>query len=282
MKGIFAAAAIVALAAAPAFAQDTPDEIAPDSSHRPAPRDLCSDRPGLDTPACTVDPGRLQAEIGLGGWTLDRQADQRQDLIEAGDILLRYGVGATTEVRLGWTAYGHLRTRDRTTGTIDRVDGIGDVTIGLKQNLQHPAEGKTGLALALLPYATLPSGHRGIGAGDWSAGLIVPASYKISDAVSLELSPEIDAAANESGSGRHLAYGTAMGVQLHLSKTVRLTPELQFVRDRDPEQHATMSSAALSFDVQPEKMTQLDIQAVAGLNRNTPDVALSFGVAHKF
>ncbi|PTR12827.1 MULTISPECIES: transporter [unclassified Novosphingobium] len=276
--------AAVALAATPAAAQDigTPDEVAQDSTHHPTLRDLCSDRPGLNTPACTVDPGRLQVEVGLGDWTLDRQADQRSDTITSGDVLLRYGVTPTTELRLGWTAFGHVRTRDIPTGSIDTAQGVGDVTLGVKQNLRHPAEGKTGLAIAALPFVTLPTGHAQVGAGDWSAGLIVPTSYKINDTVSLELSPEVDAAVNESSQGRHLAYGTAMGVQVHLSKTVRLTPELQFLRDQDPEHHATMSRAALSFDVQPAKMLQLDVQAVAGLNRDTPDVELAFGVTRKF
>ncbi len=270
------------LLATPATAQDSRSEVAQDRTHNPALRDLCSDRPGLNTPACTVDPGHLQVEVGLGDWTLDRQADQREDRIEAGDILLRYGVGGTTEIRLGWTAYGYSRTRDRATGEVDHADGIGDVTIGLKQNLRHPAEGKMGLAVALLPYVTLPTGHSDLGDGDWSAGLVIPASFKFSDTVSLLLSPEIDAAANGSGSGRHLAYGTAMGVQVHLAKTIRLTPELQFVRDDDPDGAATMSRASLSLDVQMSKMTQVDVQAVAGLNHDTPDVELAFGVTHKF
>jgi len=34
--------------------------------------------------------------------------------------------------------------------------------------------------------------------------------------------------------------------------------------------------------VQPAKMLQLDVQAVAGLNRDTPDVELAFGVTRKF
>lgn len=282
MKTIIAGALL--LSAAPAAAQDTgtPDEVAQDSTRHPTLRDLCSDRPGLNTPACTVDPGRLQVEVGLTDWTLDKQPDQRQDTIEAGQIQLRYGVTPTTEVRLGWTAYGHARTRDIATGAVDTVQGVGDVTLGLKQNLRHPAEGKTGLAVAVLPFVTLPTGRTDVGAGDWGAGLIVPTSYKIDDTVSLEFSPEIDAAVNESGDGRHLSYGAAMGVQVHLSKATRLTPELQFVRDNDPEHHATMSRASLSFDVQPAKMLQFDVQAVAGLNRDTPDVELSFGVSRKF
>lgn len=282
MNRIIVAGAL--LVGSPAWAQDqgTPSEIAQDSPHPTRIRDLCSDRPGLDTPACTVDPGHLQVEVGLGDWTLDKQADQRTDTIAAAEIALRYGVGGTTELRFGWTAYGHARMRDRATGEVERVEGIGDVTLGLKQNLRHPAEGKTGLAVALLPFATLPSGRREIGDGDWGAGLIVPASYKLSDAVQLELSPEVDAAVNESGDGRHLAYGTAMGVQVHLSKDVAIVPELQFVRDRDPEGHTTGSRASLALFAQPRQMLQLDVQAVAGLNRATPDVELEFGITRKF
>ncbi len=278
------AAFIIGLAviAAPAFAQDTSSEVAQDRTHNPAPRDLCSDRPGLNTPACTVDPGRLQVELGLGDWTLDKQGGQREDRIETGQILLRYGVGATTEVRFGWTAYGRVRTRDMGSGEVDTVSGVGDVTLGVKQNLRHPAEGKTGLAVALLPYVTLPTGRDQVGAGDWGGGLIVPSSYKLSDVVSLELSPEIDAAVNQDGSGRHFAYGAGAGVQVHLTKTIRLTPEVQVIRDLDPAGHATRSSAALSFDIQPVKMMQIDVQAVAGLNRDTPDVELAFGITRKF
>lgn len=280
MRGIIVAGLF--LSAAPAAAQDTPSEVAQDRTRNPALRDLCSDRPGLNTPACTVDPGRVQVEIGLGDWTLDRTADQREDRIETGQILLRYGVGATTELRVGWTAYGHVRTRDTASGAVDSAQGVGDVTLGLKQNLRHPAEGKMGLAIAALPYVTAPTGHDQIGAGDWGGGLIVPASYKLSDAVSLELTPEVDAAVNESGSGRHLSYGTAVGVQVHLTKAIRLTPELQIIRDRDPDGHVTMSRASLSLDVQPVRMTQIDVQAIAGLNRDTPDVEIGFGVTRKF
>lgn len=275
----------LALLSSPAMAdqqQNSHDEIAQDSTRRPTLRDLCSDRPGLNTPACTVDPNHIQIEMGLGDWTLDRQADQRNDLVEAGDILLRYGVTPTTEIRFGWTAFGYSRSRDTMSGEIEKVSGIGDVTLGVKQNLRHPAEGKMGLAVALLPYVTLPTGHNEIGAGDWGAGLIIPTSYKISDVVSLELTPKIDAAVDEDGSGRHLAYGTAMGMQVHLTKTIRLTPELQITRDDDPQQHVTMSRAALSFDIQPVKMLQIDLQAIAGLNDDTPDVELAFGVTRKF
>ena len=38
-------------------------------------REFCADRPGLNTPACTIDPGHAMIEVGLGDWTLERQPD---------------------------------------------------------------------------------------------------------------------------------------------------------------------------------------------------------------
>jgi hypothetical protein len=130
-------AALVMLAT-PALAQDSPNDIAQDKGHNPAPRDLCSELGGLDTPACIVDPNRLQVELGMTDWTLDRTSDQRKDTIDVGDVLMRYGVTGTTELRLGWTAFGYARTRDWTSGDVDRTSGIGDVTLGVKQSLSHP------------------------------------------------------------------------------------------------------------------------------------------------
>src|SRR3954464_11393937 len=139
--------------------------IAPPAAAEDKLRELGAERPGLDTPACTVDPGHLQVELGLGDWTLDKQPGSRTDTIVAGDISARYGVGDSTEIRLGWTSYGHSRTRDQATGMVDRLSGTGDVTIGLKQNLVSPSG--DGFSMALLPSVSLPTGKNGIGAGDW-------------------------------------------------------------------------------------------------------------------
>lgn len=259
--------ALTALGATPAFAQEKL-------------RDFCGDRPGLGTPACTVDAGHLQIEVGMGDWTLDRQAGSRTDTILAGDMMARFGIGDSTELRLGWIAYGHVRMRDRIGGTIDRASGTGDVTIGIKQNLMNP-DGD-GLSIALLPYATLPTGGHAIGAGDWGAGLVVPVNYALNDTLTLELTPEVDAAVDQDGDGRHLAYGSVIGVQGKLGEKASVAVELQAIRDRDPAQHATQALAGLSFAYQPQQQSQIDIGVNAGLNRNTPDAEVYFGVSRKF
>ena len=91
-------------------------------------RDLCPDRPGLGTPACTLDEGALMIEVGIADWTLDRNADSRTDSFAFGDALLRAGLTPSLEVQLGWTMLGHVRERDRSTGDVTRRTRTGDVT----------------------------------------------------------------------------------------------------------------------------------------------------------
>lgn len=243
-------------------------------------RDFCADRPGLDTPACTVDPGHLQAELGMVDWTLDRQPDSRADTILAGDLQLRYGLGESTEARVGWTAYGHVRERDRATGAVDRASRTGDVTLGLKRNLMSP-DG-SGTSLAILPEVSIPVGREPVGAGDWSASLRVPVTREVTKDIQFELTPEIDAAVDEDGSGRHLAYGGAIGLGERLSDTLTATAELAAMRDRDPSEHRTMALASLSLAYQPTKDSQLDVGTVAGLDHAAPDIELYVGVSRRF
>lgn len=258
---------VAALVASPAWAQDTL-------------RDLCADRPGLNTPACTVDAGHLQIEAGIASWTLDKQPDSRTDTVLAGDIAARYGVGDSTELRLGWTGYGHVRTRDRATGAITRTSGVGDVTVGVKQNFSHP-DGD-GFSVAVLPYATLPTGKNQVGAGDWGGGLLIPINYDLSEQLKLEITPEVDAAVDEDGDGRHAAYGSAAGLGIKLSDKWNMSVEAQLLRDRDPSGHSSQALGGVYVAYQPKDRLQFDAGAQAGLNHASPDVELYFGVTEKF
>lgn len=243
-----------------------------------AERELCPDRPGLGTPACTVDRGRVQVETALIDWTLDKGAGSRTDTILVGDTLVRVGISDAIELQLGWTPYGY--TRERTGGATDRASRVGDVMVGAKVNLHNP-DG-SGFSAALLPFATLPTGRQPIGAGDWGAGLVMPLSYELSNALSLQLTPEVDAAVDEDGAGRHLAYGGVLGLGIDLSKQVSTTLEVQVTRDRDPAGHSTEAYGALSFAYQPSDNLQLDIGSSRGLNHASSDVELYAGISKRF
>ena len=47
--------------------------LAPDAAWADdTPRDYCPARPGLGSPACTIDPGRVSVETSLADWTLEQ------------------------------------------------------------------------------------------------------------------------------------------------------------------------------------------------------------------
>jgi hypothetical protein len=244
----------------------------------PAPRKLCTDRPGLGTPACTLDAGHVQIEVGLADWTLDRQAGVRSDEVDAGDTLLRIGVADHAELQVGWTAYGW--TRERTGAAVDRASGTGDLYIAVRRNLLRP-DG-SGTTVAIMPYATLPTGGQAIGAGTWSAGVEVPFGFDLSDAVSLEFAPRIEAAADEDRHGRHLAYGSVAGVAVDLGPVWNMTAELAATRDEDPSGHSTRELAGLAFGWTPGHDFQLDAGANVGLDHAAPDLEIYAGVTRRF
>lgn len=243
-------------------------------------RPLCADRPGLGTPACTVDPGRTVVELGGIDWTLDQDAAQRSDTLIAGDLLLRHGVTANLEIQAGWTAFGTVRTRDKMTGVVTRSSGIGDVTLAARYNVSNP-DG-SGFSAAIMPYATLPTGGDAIGAGDWGAGLILPISYSLSDTIGIALTPAVDAAVDGDRNGRHLAYGSVIGLSAALSDTVSAALEAQMTRDEDPAGHTTQALASLSFAWVSKDRLQIDAGAVAGLNADSPDLQVYLGITRRF
>lgn len=241
-------------------------------------RDLCPERPGLDTPPCIVDAGRVLAEVSAIDWTRDRQAGARTDTVLIGDALVRLGLTDGLEGQIGWTAYGHVREKDA--AGISRHSDIGDVTTALKVSLAHP-DG-SGASVALKPYVILPAGGGAIGAGTWSAGLLIPLSFDLGADLQLALTPEMDAAPDEDRSGRHLAYGSAIGLADKISDALTVSVEAQLIRDRDPGGHSTLALGQVSLAWQPGKDTQFDIGAVAGLNHASPDVEVIAGLSRRF
>lgn len=253
------------LAAAPAMAEEA--------------RDLCADRPGLGTPACTVEKGSVVFEVGLADWTRDASGGSRTDMLQAGEALLRLGLSNNLEAQLGWTAWGHEHVRDRQSGLTENRSGVGDVTLALRQNLANP-DG-SGFSLAVMPYASFPVGRPPVGAGDWGAGVSLPMSQDLGG-VSLSATPRIDAAVDGDGKGRHLGFGTVLGLGFNLSGSVSASTEISLYRDNDPAGHATEALAGFSLGWQPGADSQWDAGANLGLNGSSPDVQLYFGYVHRF
>ncbi len=246
--------------AAPALAQDEP---------------ICAERPGLGTPPCATEKGQVIGELGLVSWTLAKGDGERTDTIVAGDALARVGLGGGTEVQVGWIAFGNVR--DRVDGAVSRMSGIGDISVGVLQEVVK----RDTLALSVLGRATLPTGGQAIGAGDWSVALYVPVELELTDVLSFELTPSVAAAVDEDRSGRHLDYGLVAGVSADFD-THFATLELAVDRDRDPAEITTPLLLGLSGGWRPSPDFQIDAGCNLGLDRDADDVQLYVGLARRF
>ena len=245
-------------------------------------RDLCPERPGRGAPPCILDAGHIQYEAGLTDWTIDQSHGSRTDTLLIADSLVRFGVTDDTEAQIGWTPYGHVRTREPG-GAVDRGGGTGDITFAVRHSLRNP-DGKD-LSIAIEPFATLPTGGHAIGATSWSAGVIVPLSVELLGHLQFAASPEIDAAADEERKGRHLAYAMAASLTAPIGKSgVNASVELWGQRDNDPSDHTTQFSADFSAAWQPKQLAnlQLDVGTNIGLNRSTLDLEFYSGIAIRF
>ena len=243
-------------------------------------RDYCPTRPGLGTTPCTIAPKHLSVETALADWTLDDQPDQRTDTVLIGDTLLRVGLTDSVEAQIGWTPYGHVRTRDKATQAIDTVGRVGDVTLGVKANVLHP-DG-SGLSIAVQPFVTVPVGRAPVGAGDWGGGVVVPVTFDLNDTLNLATTSEIDAAVDSDGSGRHVAYSEVVGLGVKITKALTGTIEAEIVRDEDPRNATTQGFASASLAWAAKDDLQLDLGTVVGLNRDAPDLELYVGVSRRF
>lgn len=241
-------------------------------------REFCPDRPGLGTPACTVDRGRIVVEVGVMDWASGRQSPAgRTDTLIAGDILLRHGLTDTLEVQVGWSALGQVRERP---GLAARRSGSGDVLLALRRNLRNPDGG--GFSLALMPQLSLPTGGAVLGAGDWNAGMLLPVSRELPRGFALAFTGSIEAAVDEDRDGRHLALGAIVGLDAPLGESVGATVELSALRDNDPAGASSTWLAGLSASWLPGESLQFDAGVDIGLDRDAPDVQFHLGVARRF
>ena len=256
--------ALSAAATSPAWADEDP---------------ICANRPGKGTPTCVVGSGHVQVELGVYDTTMDRNYGVSTHVYSAGDLTARLGIGSSTEVWAHITPYTLVRQRDRATGAQFRASGVGDLTFGVRQALIRTG----GFNVSIQPFATAPTGASGISADAWQAGVVLPMSFSLTDATGLFFSPEVDWVPNASGSGHHAAYAGAVGIS-HAFNQLALGAELWASVDDDPLGSVTQTSADLTAAWIPKSIPSLQFDAGinAGLNKNTPNLEVYFGVSKRF
>ena len=268
MKFVISVAAVALLAWPLAIQAQT-------ASSEPA---LCTDRPTKSNAVCTVPAGKIQVEADLPNWTRNDDAGVRTDVVLYANPFVKLGLGADTDVEVNWAPYATVRVRAG--GTVDKLSGVGDVYVRLKQRFTDPSKP---LQIGIIPFVKAPTARRGIGNREWEGGVALPISYTLPGGWTLTTGPEVDLLADSTNANdRHAQLIGTANVGKTLSSTVTAYAEFWTAQNYDPAGAIRQYSAdaAVAWLVHPK--LQLDVGGNFGLNRFTPDAQVYVGLSTRF
>ena len=270
-----AALLAAALGAGGASAQD--DTQGPSPAPGLAP--LCTDRPAKSSGACTVDPGHFQYESELFNGTFQRQGGVTTDTYLVTSPTLKYGLTSNLDVEATITPYEFVRTHDKF-GNDDTLGGFGDIYFRVKYRPYQSADGK--VQLALFPFVKAPTARSGIGNGEVEGGLTIPASYQLTQKLSVGTTPEFDDYADAVGAGRHFNMAQVVTLAYAVPHNVTLYGEVYGDWNYDPTGTVRQYSADVAASWLMTPTFQLDAGLNFGLNAATPGVQAYLGASQKF
>jgi len=247
----------------------------------PAPgalRDLCVDRPGKATSACTVDAGHVQLEADIFNGTF--QSSNRTYIYA--NPTIKFGLSDDIDLEANFVPFVEVRTKDQATGATTTVTGVGDLFLRAKFDILGNGVGD--FALVLEPYVKIPTARDTIGNGALEGGLLVPLALDVGNGWSLSATPELDILKNANDGGRHVALSNVIGIGRALGDGVSLTAEFWGLIDFDSAADTQQYSFDLAAAWQPsdEPDLQFDAGVNFSLNAATPDRQVYAGVSRRF
>jgi hypothetical protein len=173
-------------------------------------RDMTTDRPDTTESPFTVDAGHIQIETNLFGYARSRPDVEGAvtDSYEFATTNVRIGLTNNTEINFVWQPYGSVSTHTADPVDTLRQSGIGGVDIRGKVNLWgNDTFEKTGSALALLPFITLPTDdNNGVSPEHVEGGLIVPLALALPQKFGLGLNGGVVWVKDEDAAAYHAEY----------------------------------------------------------------------------
>ena len=183
-------------------------------------RDLCVDRPGKGTSACTVDAGHFQIEADIFNGTF--QGSDRT--YTYANPTVKFGLTDDIELEANFAPFVEVRAKDPATGARMTVSGVGDLFLRVKFDILGNGAGD--VALVVEPYVKVPTARDALGNGALEGGLLVPLALDLGDGWSLSATPELDLLKNANDDSRHVALSNVLGVGRAIGSGVSLSAEL--------------------------------------------------------
>lgn len=225
-------------------------------------RPLSTDRPDTTESPFTVDAGHFQFEMEI--------ANASRDEFSLAELNSKIGLNASTDLQIVTPFYSRVR---------DGGEGFGDVEIRLKHNLWGNDAGST--ALAIMPFVKTPTANGDLGNDEFEGGLIVPFGFAGPADWACAVMAEVDLAADEDGSGHHLA-GLASATASHsVTEDTAIFLELVSVMSAESsEDYEAYFNTGMTWAV--SATCQLDGGARIGLTDAATDFTPFLGFSTKF
>jgi hypothetical protein len=248
-------------------------------------RDFATDRPDTTESPFTVDAGRVQVETTLFGYARSRpeQDGSVTDTYEAGTTNVRIGLTSNTEMNLVWQPYGAVRTFPPPPAAAFWQSGVGGVDIRGKVNLWgNDTFEKSGTALALLPFITLPTDrHNGISPEFIEGGLIVPYAIKLPDKFGLGLNGGVTWIRSDAQAGYHAEYLATASLSYEWSEKLGTYYEVA-ARFHTEDPRGDVVVLATGFTYKLNKNLQLDAGVNVGVTSAADRINPFVGLSRRF
>jgi len=233
-----------------------------------------SGRPGASESPVVVPKGYVQVETEIGSYAVSRSLGVKTEDFAGLGTSLRYGVADGVEIEAIVAPW--LETR--TTGA-SRSEGAGDATLRLR--FAAPVIGDGKLAIAAIPFVTLPVGAREFTAGLAEFGAAFPLGYDLTDKVALSFTAAAQSIRESDGHGRAAFVSAVAGVSTQLTEAWGIYGEVFTGRSTEQKSHAE-STADFGVTFLAAPTLQFDASVNLGLTRDAADRAFSIGIARRF
>ncbi|TVQ31951.1 MAG: transporter [Phycisphaeraceae bacterium] len=238
---------------------------------------------GPEPHAYTTERGRFQIELSPLSWAYDRQRsggeNRRVDTFDA-PFFFKYGLTDHLDIQIGGEFFVFERDHNRATGDTDRNSGFGDLSLRAKYNLWgNDGEGDT--AMAVMPFATFPTGSSDIRQRGVRGGVMLPFEYEYANGRTIEFTPSFAGVRNSDDDGYVFEYANLLTLTFEVTDGV--TPFIEFessVTTESGDPWVGLVGGGIEFVVNDNMVVGPAIHF--GVTRGADDVAVSLTLVVRF
>lgn len=240
-------------------------------------REMSTDRPDTTESPITVDAGHFQIEASALDYNRDKSAGVKTETWTVGAVNLKVGLLDRTDIQFVFDTYANSKSTGA--GASPTAEGIGDLTVRLKQNLWGN-EGDSKTAFALMPWVSAPTGSDDLSAGKYEGGLIAPLAFDIAAGVAAGLMIQGDVLWDAVASKYFVAWTHSATCGFEITDAVGVFVEYVGITDSGrAANYRAYGNSGVTFAI--SKNTVLDTGVRIGLNRAADDFGCFAGVSYR-